>query len=149
MWYSRTPLKKIWRMHIECWIPKATNTHTYCVKLTVHTAQLYLPERASILGLFGGTKNFELTRSILIFFTYLSETFFILRKTERDMIKDVHWTSCKVPVIFIRFLLNLNFLGTFSKNTQIPNFIQIRPSGAESFHADRRTDMKKLIAKSA
>ena len=28
----------------------------------------------------------------------------------------------------------------FPKNTQIPNFIKVRPVGAELFHADRRTD---------
>ena len=33
----------------------------------------------------------------------------------------------------------------FSRNTQIPNFIKIRPVGAELFHADKGTDMKKLI----
>ena len=36
--------------------------------------------------------------------------------------------------------LNLNFLNKFSKNTQIPNFMKIRPVGAQLFHVDRRTD---------
>jgi hypothetical protein len=32
------------------------------------------------------------------------------------------------------------------KNTQVSNFMNIRPMEAELFHADRRTDMAKLIA---
>ena len=42
------------------------------------------------------------------------------------------------------FLSDLNaaglFLGRFSKNTQISNFMKIRPVVAELFHADVRTD---------
>jgi len=34
----------------------------------------------------------------------------------------------------------------FRKNTQISNFMKIRPVGAEMFHADRQTDMTKLTA---
>jgi hypothetical protein len=41
--------------------------------------------------------------------------------------------------------MNFNFQGIFSKNTQISNFMKIRPVGAELFHADRRTGMTKLI----
>jgi len=32
------------------------------------------------------------------------------------------------------------FLDKLSKNTQIPNFMKIRPVGAELFHANRRPD---------
>jgi hypothetical protein len=42
------------------------------------------------------------------------------------------------------FLLYLNETWIFStnlqKNTQIPDFMKIRPVGAVLFHADRRTD---------
>ena len=40
----------------------------------------------------------------------------------------------------------MNFSNSFPKNTQTSNFIEIRPVGAELLHADRRTDMMKLIA---
>jgi hypothetical protein len=39
------------------------------------------------------------TKYVLI----LSETFLILRRTQRDIIINVHRYSCKVPVILVRF----------------------------------------------
>ena len=54
--------------------------------------------------------------------------------------KNVYRSSCKAPVIVVRFEWNLNILNSFSKNIQISNFMKIRPVGAELFHADRRTD---------
>jgi len=75
----------------------------------------------------------------------LSEIFFILGRTERDMIENIYWSSCKVPVILVRFQWKLHLLERFSKNPQIPNFMKIRSVGADLFHADGRTDMTKLI----
>jgi len=65
-----------------------------------------------------------------------SETFFILRMTEGDMIKNVLWSSCKVFVILVRLKFEF-FQLFFEKNTQIANFIKIRPVGADLF---MRTD---------
>jgi len=39
----------------------------------------------------------------------------------------------------------MTFLDRFAKNTQISNFIEIRPVGAELFHADGQADTTKLI----
>jgi hypothetical protein len=76
---------------------------------------------------------------VLIFSIILYEKFLILRRIERNMIKNVFWDPCKLPVIFVR-LWNLNFFDIFSKNTQISNFIKIRPVKATFFHMDGRTD---------
>jgi hypothetical protein len=67
----------------------------------------------------------------------LSETFLILRKTERDIGLRVNYQL---------FLSDFNetciFLIVFSKITQMSNFMKIRPMGAELFHLDRRTDRR-------
>ena len=44
-------------------------------------------------------KIVEYKTCVLIFYTNLSEIFHSLRRTERDMIKNVCWCSCKVSVI--------------------------------------------------
>jgi hypothetical protein len=67
----------------------------------------------------------------------------IIRRNGRDMVKNVYWPSCKVAVILVRFEWYLNLLDRFYKNTQISNFMEIRPMGAELFRTDRWTDMTK------
>jgi hypothetical protein len=73
-----------------------------------------------------------------------SGTFLILRNIERDVMKNVWWSSCKVPFVFSNFNGTWIFWTVFRK---IPkqNFMKIRPVAAELLHADRRTDITKLI----
>jgi len=67
----------------------------------------------------------------------LPEIFLILKRTERDMINSVYWSSRKATFILVKFKWNLNLrsvffwvikqrvgnsLDIFSKNTQILNF---------------------------
>ena len=58
------------------------------------------------------------------------------------MIINVYCSSCKVPVIFVRFQLIFNFLDIFSINTQRSNFLKIRPVWVELFHEVGRTDRR-------
>jgi hypothetical protein len=76
----------------------------------------------------------QVGRTLFWFFLQLlSKTFLILRRIERDMIKNVFWFSCKVPVVVVvvvvRFQWNLNFPNRFWKNAKISwNPINWEPS---------------------
>jgi hypothetical protein len=50
------------------------------------------------------------------FLTSLSETFFVLRRIQPDIIIHAHRSSCKVPVILIRFLTKLELYREIFEN---------------------------------
>jgi hypothetical protein len=70
----------------------------------------------------------------------LSGKFLILRRIQRVIIINVQTSSCKVPIIFVRFYSNLNFLDGFSKHNQTSQLMKIVLVGAEFFHEKGRTD---------
>ena len=53
---------------------------------------------------FSEKKVLEHIMYVLIFSTTFPEIFFILRRIQRDMTINVRSSSCKIPVILVRFL---------------------------------------------
>ena len=78
-------------------------------------------------------------------YNFLVETFLILRKIQRDTIINVHRFSCNVPVMLLRFEINLAFFSRqiFPKKPQISNFVKFRPVGAEMFPVGGQTERDK------
>jgi hypothetical protein len=56
------------------------------------------------------------------------------------MIKNEHWSLCKIPVVIIQMLMKTEVFDRFSKNTRVSNFMKIRPVGTELFYAYRQAD---------
>ena len=75
-----------------------------------------------------------------------SETFLILRRTEWDIIKNVYWSSYKVPVFLVRFKWDLNCLDRLSKvlEYQISSKCNLWEPSCFMW-TDRQTDMSKII----
>jgi hypothetical protein len=57
---------------------------------------------------------------------------------------NVDRSSCKIPVILVRYKSNLSFLDEFLKSTQISNFMKIHSRRTKLFHTDGRTDRHTL-----
>ena len=83
---------------------------------------------------------------VLVYRTIFPETFFIIKIIERDMIKNVYRSSCKLLVNFVRFLWNLNFLDTFSKKKYSNLKFHENPSIRNRVFLCRQKDMTKLRA---
>jgi len=60
----------------------------------------------------------------------LFETFLIIRENERDMIKNVNRSSCKVTVITARCILNLNVLDICCERYSNAKFHEYSSSGS-------------------
>ena len=69
----------IWRKHIACWIPKATNTHSQYVILIAIPLQQWLHERASVSR-----------------YTYIALLYFNIKKSWR-------WQVCSKQLLLFAF----------------------------------------------
>ena len=74
-----------------------------------------------------------ITKFVLIFYKIFEE-FLIIRRTDREKIINVLWSSCKVPIHLVR-----KRPDEISKNTQISSFMKIRKVKAQFFHKGERT----------
>jgi hypothetical protein len=95
-------------------------------------------------------KKFLNIRCVIHFsLQHFSAIVFILKRTERYMVINAFWFSCKEPITLIRCSWNLNFIDRFSniqkyiKVHENPfSVIRVVPCG----RTDREPDMTKLPA---
>ena len=79
--------------------------------------------------------------SYVSFSKTLPETFLILRRNVRDIIKKMYiGLHVQYRLLLSDFNETWIFFDRFSKNTEKSTFMNIRPVGAELSHADRQTD---------
>jgi hypothetical protein len=96
----------------------------------------------------GFQKKVSEHQNVCLDFLYIFETFLILKRIKRDVIINMHGSSCKVPLILVRFYRNLNFLADFGKILKYKISRKICPVGAQLFHAGGRTDKHDDASKS-
>jgi len=82
----------------------------------------------------------------------LSESFLILRRFQRDIIINVHWSSCKVPVIPATFEINLIFATDFRKILKLhkipSNGSRVVPCGRTAGQPDRHDEANSFFSQS-
>jgi hypothetical protein len=131
-----------WKSHnyylFECVFPACSAHVSYCHLRHVHLYNIF--PHYLINGTIFEKKNTEHIRCCLIF-----STIFVAIHVHEELCEI--WSQMyiglhvKYPLFLSDFNLSLNFLYVFSKNTQVSNFIKIRPVWAQLFH-----DMKLTVA---
>ena len=74
----------------------------------------------------------------------LPEKFLILIRIERDVIRNVYWSSCKRTGYSYQISIKLELFGHFPKIFKYQMPWKIRPTGEDLFRTGISTDMKKL-----
>jgi hypothetical protein len=111
--------------------------HIVICGLTNHTVFFHM---ISYRHDFRRIKFTEHKMCVLIFSTIVFETFFILRITEREMIKMCIGLHVKCP-LFLSAFNGTHFFDRFSKNNQISIIMKIRPMETSCC---MRTDADKM-----
>ena len=93
--------------------------------------------------LINGTNFEKMLRSVkCVFYFYLQlifGIFLILKRIQRDIIINMKSLNVKY-LLFLSHFNETNFLDIISKKGHTSSLIEIRPVGAELFHADKQTD---------
>jgi hypothetical protein len=134
----------ICNLRYRAWYAHASYFHLWPGRL-YNTFPHYL-----INGEIFGKKVIAHKMCIFIFSVSLSETFLILRRTERDTINMYCGLHVKYQSFPTDFNENEIFSTYFLDIYKISNFIKIRPAWNDLFHVDSRkggrTDMKLTVA---
>jgi hypothetical protein len=75
----------------------------------------------------------------------MSETFLILRRTERDMIKNIYWSSCTLTVILGGFEFSRQIFGKKKPHIKFQENPSSRSQVVPYGKTEGQTDMTKLI----
>jgi len=92
---------------------------------------------------------------VWVFLKFCSEMIFILRRTERDMMGNVYWRSCKVPLFFLSdfngtWIFSTDFREKLSFPKKTPNIkLDGNQSSGSRVIPCGRTDRQTVITKLA
>jgi len=100
--------------------------------------QLYVNKRLNLGGGGGGLFNTKCVFCLSLQLLY--KTCIILNRIKPDIFLNLHWSSCEVPVMFVRLKLNRKFFNRCSKNTTISNFMRIYPVVVPCGQTDRHEE---------
>ena len=94
----------------KCSLFHNANFFGSCIIHILYTGVLKLKKNNSgAKGLIRKRQDFRTKKKLLnmkcvsIFSTTFASYIFILRRTERDMVENVYWSSCKAPFILTQF----------------------------------------------
>ena len=125
----------------SCLSYPACKAHFFCVELNSHLQPTWLYHIFTHYLINGTTsaKTFLNIKCLLIFSPNLSEIYLILRRIQRDIIINLHMSSCKVSIVLVRVQPNLNFHDrVFEKSSNIK--FHEHPSGGSRFVPCGQTD---------